>query len=144
MEISPMGKVVVAAKIENLVDVFGEEKGAVSGDRVRRVEVIDALVDTGATMLSMPKRLIAQLGLQPFRVRRARTSAGTVDMQVYRAVRLTVQGRDCITDVSELPDECPVLIGQVPLELMDFVVDPGGQRLIGNPAHGGEQMIEIY
>lgn len=144
MEISPMGKVVVTAKIENLVDVFGEEKGAVSGDRVRRVEVTDALVDKGATMLSMPKRLIAQLGLQPFRVRRARTSAGTVDMQVYRAVRLTVQGRDCITDVSELPDECPVLIGPVPLELMDFVVDPGGQRLIGNPAHGGEQMIEIY
>jgi predicted aspartyl protease len=144
MEISPMGKVIVPAKIENLGDVFGKEKGAVADDQVRRVEVTDALIDTGATMLSMPKRLIAQLGLQPFRVRRARTSAGTIDMQVYRAVRLTVQGRDCITDVSELPDECPVLIGQVPLELLDFVVDPAGQRLIGNPAHGGEQMIEIY
>lgn len=144
MEISPMGKVIVPAKIENLGDVFGKEKGAVSDDQVRRVEVTDALIDTGATMLSMPKRLIAQLGLEPFRVRRARTSAGTIDMQVYRAVRLTVQGRDCITDVSELPDDCPVLIGQVPLELLDFVIDPAGQRLIGNPEHGGEQMIEIY
>jgi hypothetical protein len=33
-------------------------------------------------------------------------------------------------------------MGQVPLELMDWVVDPGRQRLIGNPEHGGEEMIE--
>jgi len=26
----------------------------------------------------------------------------------------------------------------------DFVVDPGPQRLIGNPAHGGEQVLELY
>jgi hypothetical protein len=37
-----------------------------------------------------------------------------------------------------------VLIGQVPLELLDFVVDPRAQKLIGNPAHGGEQMLEMY
>jgi hypothetical protein len=36
------------------------------------------------------------------------------------------------------------LIGQVPLELLDFVVDPRGQRLIGNPEHGGEHIIELY
>jgi ABC-type tungstate transport system permease subunit len=35
------------------------------------------------------------------------------------------------------------VIGQVALELMDWVVDPKGQRLIGNPEHGGEQMIDI-
>lgn len=144
MENSTMGKVIVSAKIENLSDLHHLETGALGIDQVRSLEVSDALVDTGATMLSMPKRLITELGLHPFRIRRARTSAGTIDIQVYRAVRLTVQGRDCITDVSELPDDCPVLIGQVPLELLDFVVDPIGQRLIGNPAHGGEQMIELY
>ena len=47
-------------------------------------------------------------------------------------------------DVAELPDDCPALIGQVPLELLDFVVDAAGQKLIGNPAHGGEQMIELF
>lgn len=144
METSPMGKVLVSAQIENLDDVFGREKGILAAGDVRRVEVADALVDTGATLLSMPKRLISQLGLIPFRKRRARTSAGTVDVQVYGAVRLTIDGRDCNADVSELPDECPVLIGQLPLEMLDFVVDPIGQRLIGNPAHGGEHMIELY
>ena len=27
---------------------------------------------------------------------------------------------------------------------LDFVVDLNARRLIGNPAHGGEQMIEMY
>lgn len=144
MELSLMGKVIVQAKIENIADMFAFETGSLAGDQVRRVEVADALVDTGATMLSMPKRLIDQLGLIPFRKRWAQTSAGRVELQVYGAVRLTVQGRDCHADVSELPDDCPVLIGQVPLELLDFVVDPQSRRLIGNPDHGGEHMIEMY
>jgi hypothetical protein len=46
--------------------------------------------------------------------------------------------------VAEVPDECGVLIGQIPLEALDFVVDPVGRRLIGNPAHGGEHIIEVY
>jgi hypothetical protein len=37
-----------------------------------------------------------------------------------------------------------VLIGQIPLEGLDFVVDPQGQRLIGNPDHGGQHMIDAY
>ena len=52
--------------------------------------------------------------------------------------------RDCPIEVSELPDNCPASIGQVPLELLDFVVDVPGQRLISNPAHGDEHMIETY
>jgi len=36
------------------------------------------------------------------------------------------------------------LIGQIPLELLDFVVDPFGQRLVGNPDHGGEHMIDMF
>ena len=64
-------------------------------------------------------------------------------MPTFGAVRLTVQGRDCVCDVTEVNDACPVLIGQVPLELMDFLVDPSGRRLIANPAHGGERLIEL-
>lgn len=144
METSLMGKVLVAAKIENLSDLHHVETGALSPEQVRAIEVSDALVDSGATSLAMPKRLIEQLGLRPLRRRRAMTTAGEREVQVYATVRLTVQGRDCAVDVSEVADKCPVLIGQVPLELMDYVIDPAGQRLIGNPAHGGEQMIELY
>jgi predicted aspartyl protease len=138
------GKVLVAAKIENLADQILAEQGFLTSGQVRHIDVEDALVDTGATQFSMPKRLIEELGLRPSRKRTARTSAGTVTVQVYQAVRLTIQERDCLSDVTELPDDCPVLVGQVPLELLDFVVDPHGQRLIGNPAHGGEHIIELY
>ncbi len=59
-------------------------------------------------------------------------------------MQLSVQERDCIVEVAEIPDECPVLIGQAPLELLDFVVDTAGQKLIGNPDHGGKQMIDVF
>ena len=45
-------------------------------------------------------------------------------------------------DVIEIPENVPNLIGQVPLEVLDFVVDAKGRELIPNPAHGGEQMTE--
>jgi hypothetical protein len=47
-------------------------------------------------------------------------------------------------DVGEIPDQFPVLIGQVPLELLDWVVDTKNRRLIGNPEHGGQQMIDVF
>ena len=144
MEIDTMGKVLVAAKIENLGDLYFLDRGLLPADQVRSVEVPDALVDTGATGLSVPKRLIAQLGLKPFRTRQARTSGGVITLQIYDAVRLTIQGRECFCDVTELPDDCPVWIGQIPLEALDWVVDPAGGRLIGNPEHGGEHIIELY
>jgi hypothetical protein len=90
---------------------------------------------------------VEQLGLRRRRaptVRTIRTTAGTVEIGIYDAVRLTVQERDCIIEVAAVPDDCPVLIGQVPLELLDFVVDSVGQRLIGNPEHGGERMMDMF
>lgn len=62
----------------------------------------------------------------------------------FDAVRLVVQGRDCVAEVAEVPDGCPALIGQLPLEALDFVVDPAGQRLIVNPDDGGERMIDMF
>jgi hypothetical protein len=37
-----------------------------------------------------------------------------------------------------------VLIGQIPLEFLDLVVDLRDCRLIANPRHGGEHMFEMY
>lgn len=144
MEIVTTGKVAVRARIENLEDVYQAEKGALPTDQVRSVDVTGALLDTGATLLSVPRKLVQQLGLKRTRTRTARTAAGTVEFGVYQPVRLTVEGRDCIVEVAEVPDECPVLIGQIPLGALDFVVDTAGQKLIGNPDHGGKHMIDLF
>ncbi len=135
---STMGKVTVAARIENLEDLYRLNQGLIPADQVRSIDVTDALIDTGATGLLLPKQMIVALGLQPLH-----TIAGMTSLPMYRAVRLTIQGRDCISDVAEIGDEFSVVVGQVPLELLDFVVDPRGQKLIGNPEHGGQHMIEV-
>ena len=144
MENELMGKVIVSARIENLVDLENRARGLTPAEEVRFVEVDDALVDTGASTLLLPKSLIAKLGLRQFRTRNARGIGGQVSMPMYSVVRLTIQGRECALDVSEIDDGLPVLIGQIPLEMLDWVVDPKGQRLIGNPEHGGEHIIDVF
>jgi predicted aspartyl protease len=139
-----MGKVLVSATIENVYDLYEADKGTIPADQVRKLEVSDALVDTGAAYLAMPRKLIDQLGLRPFGVRQARTTAGITSVAMFGLVRLTIQGRSCHVEVSEVAEGCPGLIGQLPLEALDFVIDPKGQRLIGDPAHGGQYMVDLF
>jgi len=140
-----MGRVTTEATFENLKDLWAAELRIIPPDQARRVTVPDALIDTGATLLSLPTSLIRMLGLSKTGSKRVRSSHGGVtEAGMYEAVRLTVQGRDCTMDVHEVPDGVPVLIGQLPLEHLDLVVDLRNRRLIGNPAHGGEHMYEMY
>ncbi len=139
-----MGRVIVTAKIENISDLNAAEQGTITSQQVRSVEVHDALVDTGTTTLALPVRFIQQLGLRPSRVRQVKTATGPANVQFYFPAQLTIQGRDCSCEVVELPDALPVLIGQIPLELLDFVVDTPGQKLIGNPAHGGQHILDLF
>ncbi len=139
-----MGRVVVTARIENLKDAWEVERGLRSPHEARVITIDDALVDTGATSLSLPTSAIVALGLQKQREQSVRTTAGVRSAAVYEPVRLYIQDRECLVEVVEVPDSVPALVGQIPLEWLDFVIDPRGQRLIGNPAHGGEQMLEMY
>ena len=63
MDTNTMGKTVVQARITNLNDMLNAKIGLLSPDQVRSIEVEDALVDTGARLMSMPKRLIQPLSL---------------------------------------------------------------------------------
>ena len=58
-------------------------------------------------------------------------------MPMYSAAWPPIEGRECAVDVRGGERHLPVLIGQIPLEVPDLVVDFKGQRLIGNPVHGG-------
>lgn len=144
MKIVTTGKVAVPALLENLEDLFRARTGEISSEMIRHVDVVEALVEPGAMLISVPKRLIAQLGLRQLREQLVRTLGGVLRTRIFSPVQLTVQGREFTCDIAEIPDDCPVLIGQIPLEGLDFVVDPIGQRLIGNPEHNGEHMIDIF
>jgi predicted aspartyl protease len=144
MEQNGVGRVLTEATIENLKDLWAVREGRLAPDKVRRVTVHDALVDTGCTTLALPVRLIRQLGLSKQYDKRTRAVTGPATVAVYDAVRLTIQDRYFSVDPMEVPDDVPVLIGQIPLEMLDLVVDVQGRQLTGNPAHGGEQVLELY
>jgi predicted aspartyl protease len=144
MEPEPVGRVFTEARIENLKDLWEVERGLRTPAQARSVTVTDALVDTGATLLSLPTSLIQRLGLETFTSKQVRSSRGISEAALYEAVRLTIGGRSCTMDVLEVPDDVPVLIGQLPLEHLDYVVDLRSRTLIGNPAHGGEHVYELY
>jgi predicted aspartyl protease len=61
MGVETMGRVLVRAKIDSVDDLVLARKGHLPADKVRSVEVSDALVDTGATLLSLPKRITRSL-----------------------------------------------------------------------------------
>ncbi len=144
MEFDTVGRVVTEATIENAGDLWAVQRSLMPPDQVRGVVVTDVLVDTGATLLSLPTSLIQQLGLAKVASKRVTSSAGLAEASLYEAVRLTIHGRSCTMDVMEVSDGVPMLIGRIPLEHLDFVVDLGSRTLIGNPAHGGEHMYELY
>jgi predicted aspartyl protease len=139
-----MGRVLTEATIENLKDLWDAERGLITNDQIRRLDLTDALVDTGATLVSLPARMIQFLGLRWSGEKRVTSSTGGGTADLYSAIRLTIQGRSCTMDVMEVPDNVPPLIGQIPLEHLDFVVDPRNRKLIGNPEHGGEHVYELY
>jgi clan AA aspartic protease len=137
-----MGKIVVKINLTNLKDAFLKTAGARKA-KPRQIEV-EALVDTGATRLYLKPTVIKKLGLERTDTVRSRTTNGDVIRYKYEPVRLELMGRHENFDVVEVPEQVPNLIGQVPLEVLDFVVDTRGQKLVPNPAHGGEQMTEEY
>lgn len=55
METQEMGRVTTEATIENIGDLWDAAQGRISENEVRRITVGDALVDTGAMLLSLPK-----------------------------------------------------------------------------------------
>lgn len=139
-----MGRVRTEVTVENMGDLWAVKSGIRPPDQARRIIVKDALVDTGATTLALPTRLIQQLGLSKVTEKRVTSSKGSHQVDIYDAVRVTILDRFCTVDVMEVPDDVPVRVGQIPLAMLDLVVDPQGGRLIGNPAHGGEHVLELY
>jgi len=137
-----MGVIIVKIKVANLKDIHLEQAG-VRKEQPRHAEV-DALVDTGATRLCLKPSVIRTLGLEQFGAVSSRTSNGSAIRARYEAVFLELMGRREVVDVIEVPEEVPNLLGQIPLEALDFVIDPKGQQLIPNPEHGGQQMNEEY
>jgi clan AA aspartic protease len=98
------------------------------------LEEIDAtaLVDTGALHLCIPEHVAIQLQLTQRSPREVRTADGKSHLVPYVSpVRISLPGRECVTGALVLGDQ--VLLGAIPMEDLDLVIEPSRQRLKVNP-----------
>jgi clan AA aspartic protease len=105
---------------------------------------IEALVDTGATMLILPADVVARLGLKE-QGRRKVVYANGAEEEIpwIGGVRLTLLGREMIASALVVPAGTTALIGQIPLEELDLIVDPKSRALRVNPASPDAPRLDL-
>lgn len=136
-----MGEVRVGVKLTNAGDEVLVRRGLLDQNKVRSYET-DALVDTGAVRSVLPIHVVQQLGLSTVgktKARYANDSAEEVD--VTEMVGIRINGRRTTEETLVLGSE--VLIGQTVLKTLDLFVDPINQRVIPNPEHPDQPVINI-
>ncbi|MEK9150074.1 MAG: clan AA aspartic protease [Candidatus Desantisbacteria bacterium] len=98
---------------------------------VKPVEV-NALVDTGAITLCLPEHIAFQLKLIEIEKREVTTADGRSTVVSYVGpIRINFENRTCFTGGLILGDL--VLMGCVPMEDMDLVLNPTRQTITTNP-----------
>jgi len=131
-----MGLVHENITLKNALDVGNVAQQFVRAEDVRAVTV-RALVDTGALMLVINDDVCTALGLQMARDCKV-SLAGEEKAVAKITAPVEVHWRDRTTTCQALvmPGSGEVLLGAIPLEGMDLMVDPVNQTLAG--IHGDE------
>ena len=94
-----------------------------------RVEDVEFLVDTGASLSVVPRSLAERLELKSTRSQRIVIVGGQPDVWPVAEARLALNGDEITTPCFIAPDG-PALLGAVALESLFLAVDPVGKRLI--------------
>jgi predicted aspartyl protease len=138
-----MGKVMVEAKIKNYEDEILARRGFLKPEEVREVEK-EVLVYTGATMLTVPEEVVEELGLTRGRFITASYADGTKKKrQIARGINTEVMGREAEVECVVEARGTRILLGQIPLEAMDFIVDPKSGKLMPRPESPDMPLIDV-
>jgi len=90
------------------------------------------LVDTGAITLCIPEHVAVQLGLSELEKREVTTATGNrVSVPYVGPVQVGFGNRSCFTGALVLGES--VLLGSIPLEDMDLVINSRKQEVTVNP-----------
>ena len=128
-----MGLVYAEIELISVDDLVLHRRGFLTEDKIKRMAV-DALVDTGAYMLVITEHIRQQLDLplieeQVFRLVDESEKRG----EVVGPVEVRFENRSTTVRAVVLAGTTEVLLGSIPLEDLDVVVDSRQQRLIVNP-----------
>ncbi|MDR2096116.1 MAG: retroviral-like aspartic protease family protein [Treponema sp.] len=136
-----MGIVYTEITLKNATDANIVQRGLITEQEVRGTRV-RALVDTGAGTLIISEELRQTLGLTIKGLRGAELADGTKHTyQVTEPVEIHWQDRMTACPALVLPGTVDILLGAIPLEDMDLIVDPVMQEVKG--AHGDEVICMI-
>jgi clan AA aspartic protease len=98
-----------------------------------RSEVIDVLVDTGATFLVVPRDLADRLELRATRTCPIETAGGREEIWPLAEVKIRLDGHE-VTTPCLIAAQGSALLGAVALESLLLAADPVARRLI--PVNG--------
>jgi clan AA aspartic protease len=137
-----MGMVHAEITLKNAIDMGNARRGMIKDSEIRQTTVT-AVVDTGAGTLVINEAIREKLGLKITGKRRATLADGAAhDYEVTEPVSVHWKNRDSPCKAYVVPNANKVLLGAIPLEDMDLIVNPAKQELVG--AHGDEIMTYLY
>ena len=131
-----MGTVHAEVTLFNAADVINARKGLIREEEVRSITV-KAVVDTGAASLVINEEQRQILGLGILEERKARVADGRwVFCQITEGVEVHWKDRATSCSAMVIPQAQNTLLGAIPLEGMDLMVNPGKLELVG--VHGDQ------
>jgi len=137
-----MGQVNAQLVLKNLDDVKRVNRGELPESKVRQTAVT-AIVDTGATTLVINKKLFQELGLDAMGEQRVTFANDTKEIcKVTEPVGIYWNDRFVAMQAFVVEDAAKILLGVLPLEGMDLMVDTVNQKLVG--VHGDQMMFNAY
>lgn len=138
-----MGRVVTRITLQNYDDWRAARQGQIVPEQVRTVEV-EGLVDTGATLLVIPRTIADQLGVSEVRRVTVRyADQRTAEKPVVGPLRVTVCNRTALLEAVVEEQLTEPLVGQVVLESLDLVVNPRELTLMPNPRSPDLPMLDL-
>jgi len=128
-----MGLTYADITILNSADEVSFKKGLVAAEDVKKINV-RALVDSGAYMLTINDAIADQLDLEVQDRVEVELADGTHSKRkLVGPVTVRFKNRMACCSALVLPGANEVLLGVIPLEAMDVVIDPLSQQLDVHP-----------
>jgi clan AA aspartic protease len=128
-----MGLVYADIELIRADDLALYRHGILPEDQIKHMRV-SALVGSGAYMLCINDRIKAQLDLRVIEEQNVRLADDTeMKVEVVGPVEIRFENRRATVDAYVIPGNAEPLLGVIPIEDLDVVIDPKQQRLIVNP-----------
>src|SRR5215813_13324825 len=128
-----MGYVYAEIQLTNEDDLAFYRRGWAAENEIRRVTT-KALVDSAAYDLIINKETQEQLQLPVLGKRHIRLAdESIIEVDIVGPVEVRFETRATTVRALVLPDTEEVLLGAIPLEGLDVIIDPLRERLLVNP-----------